>query len=115
MVASKMALLPRLLAASQLLQWSLALPTEQAPLLAEQVAQAKHNAVQATEQRPLHGRFLHMTGTRKTTTEQPPASRKSTNTLQTSIPTASTKYTLQRLKAPPVIMGKALLESTAPK
>jgi len=65
MVANKMGLLPRLLAASQLLQWSLALPTEQVPLLAEQVAQAKHNAVQATEQRSLHGRFLHMTGTRR--------------------------------------------------
>jgi hypothetical protein len=64
MVASKMGLLPRLLAASQLLQWSLALPTEQAPLLADQVAQPKQNVVQATEQRPLHGRFLHMTGTR---------------------------------------------------
>jgi hypothetical protein len=61
MVASKMGLLPRLLAASQLLQWSLALPT---PLLADQVAQPKQNVVQATEQRPLHGRFLHMTGTR---------------------------------------------------
>ena len=64
MVASKMGLLPHLLAASQLLPWSLALPTEQSPLLAEKVAQGKHNVVQATEQRPLHGRFLHMTGTR---------------------------------------------------
>ena len=63
MAAGKMGLLPHLLAASQLLSWSLALPTEQAPLLAEKVAQANHNAVQATEQRPLHGRFLHMTGT----------------------------------------------------
>jgi hypothetical protein len=63
MVAGKMGLLPRLLAASQLLSWSQALPTEQAPLLAEKVAQGKHNAVHATEQRPLHGRFLHMTGT----------------------------------------------------
>lgn len=63
MVAGKMGLLPRLLAASQLLSWSQALPTEQAPLLAEKVAQAKQNAVQATEHRALHGRFLHMTGT----------------------------------------------------
>lgn len=62
MVASKMGLLPYLLGASQLAQWSLALPTEQAPLLADRPAQAKHNAVQAAEQRPLHGRFLHMTG-----------------------------------------------------
>jgi hypothetical protein len=64
MVASKMGLLPCLLGASQLVQWSLALPTEQVPLQVEPVAQSKYNAVQATEQRPLHGRFLHMTGMR---------------------------------------------------
>jgi hypothetical protein len=64
MVASKMGLLPCLLGASQLVQWSLALPTEQLPLQVQPVAHSKHNAVQATEQRPLHGRFLHMTGMR---------------------------------------------------
>jgi hypothetical protein len=115
MVASKMGMLPRLLVASQLLPWSLALPTEQAPLLAEQVVQINYNAIQATEQRPLHGRFLHMTGTRTTPSEEPPALRETTNMLQTSILIASTKYTLQHLKVPPAIMDKALLESTAPK
>lgn len=62
MVMSKMGLLPYLLGASQLAQWSLALPTEQAPLLAGRPTESKHNAVQNAGQRPLHGRFLHMTG-----------------------------------------------------
>jgi hypothetical protein len=115
MVASKMGLLPRLLAASQLLQWSLALPTEQVPLLAEQVAQAEHNALQATEHRPLHGRFLHMTGKRAKMSKEGQALRITINMLQTSIPIASTKYTLQHLRVPPAIMDKALLEYTAPK
>lgn len=62
MVANKMTLLTYLLGASGLAQLTWAFPTEQLPLQADDNAQTGRNVVHATKQRPLHGRFLHMTG-----------------------------------------------------
>lgn len=113
MVASRMSLLTYLLGALPLAQYSCALPTEQTPLRVEDVTRPEHNAVQATKQRPLHGRFLHMTG--MCTTVNIVSGPRHTNQLQTSTQTDFTKYTPRLLKMLPVTMDRARLASTAPK
>lgn len=113
MVASRMSLLAYLLGASQLFQSSCALPTEQAPLRVEDVTRKEHNGAQAAKQRPLYGRFLHMTGTRAKM-EQLGLARY-TNMLQISTPIASTRYTRQLLKMPRAITVMVRLAYTAPK
>jgi hypothetical protein len=76
MVTARMNLLACLLGASGLVQRSWALPTDQAPLLVEDVVRGGHSAaVQSTKQRPLHGRFLHMTGACRKTRQHIVATR----------------------------------------
>ena len=115
MVASKMRLLTGLLGACGLAQWSYARPTEQAPLREEDVniIPLGRGAGQSSKQRPLHGRFLHITGMH--TGSRDAFGNAVSDATKISIPIGFTKYTPRRVKTTPATMDKAPPASTAPR